>query len=1455
MPKKGQSDAHWRTVMRQYAMGVYKFTTGKFPKGRRWREEIAKIRSCPKFIASPEVHSDVLGRAIQCTCGYPHKTSTPISPETPTATTTAPTTEFEQTTRETTSVPPSSTAQTSQSLSSPLQSRTRPDLSTSPKTTTASSDNTTATAKAQSTVVHASEQTSSITTESPATPETVVTTPSTSTLETTTKHTVSNSKTLPMAKRTQLPTVQVATSSCEERTVPTDTTVQNSTQGSPTSRSTTTTQSKKTHQSKSSKDGSGLPAVPSGWETFLPKKLRNNISPADQAWIAQCLYDHNGRLRETLPNQNWYHPPSPHVAMSVPPDPHQYFRQRMFLWAPMRMWRIPLNCPKCQLQLSHSGIYTRAREVVDIDSRYYLVSLDYPRCNHCKVPFCPWSSDILNQLDPYHRSLFPAVLTKYQALDKKCITLMKPRTQGNSSSLTQQALEEVHSEEWGRRCLQYLSDCEIHKKGARLTGLPCDTVYQAPPAYRPLPLAQWFEAAHTNEIFGHEDEMRAIITSTYGRVLKLDSTKKVTKKLAGDVACSASWMTNISNETGEVLNSVLTTGEGAGLQEVCQGIVRRYSTASEPPPDVIYVDRDCCSQTGDPPVLKLFQPWRCHVKLDIFHFLRRFSKGLTTEHHPLYGTFCSKLSSCLFVWDKGDYEQLREAKRGELRNKNAGQRPSEKQVTAAITANELARHCRRMTRPVEHIRQLINQLLKEMWELTDTSGVPLISKKTMENVWAVQQKHLPCIVDPQGVNLYTITGYLEKGGKRLNVLRCARGSSSVESFHRHQCAFIPGWRANACHTQMYMIEGGSRWNINRAREAVQRPVTSKTRLYDVRLMSNINTISQRVLGVKLLPEFSPPGKPTDELMAIQYLLAQSARGDLTASVVRDDDVGSLLPELVLEEADEEDLLDVTVCLAEHIWSGNQVTGVIEPTASRRKASASATTDSAVTATSSATRDHTAGATSSATRDHTASATSSATRDHTASATSSATRDHTASATSSATTSQDAQGSRDDAQGVPGWDAVDNLAAYLLSLDLSATALSAAEAKNIVALYAKLSDCDKGVTKYKRKAKRGVVRQGSMWRASRKRDAPTPGVQGCERLYMAHGQAAQCPSTNRISECVCLRLLRTYSQVRNRPEDAEGRKLPLPQSIVQTYSNIQQLLADNRMIQEDTNIVLVVINNTTVSAWVSKRQKRMDREALLQGTSLPDSITTSEEPLASARQLPEQETSHGHEEMAFPEPENRQDQSAKRPRKSAPRGLPAVPHPQGHAVPPPQSHAQGPGASPPPQPPFYYPGPWASAAPQPQPYMPGYPSTTQPQPYMPGYPSTTQPQPYMPGYPSTTQPPPYLPGYPPMPWYGWPYCIPPAPPSSTETPSPSDEQQSSRQREWRHKKAALEDQERMARGEPPKKRHKKDGGYRYICTMCRQQKSKATGHTQVKGKWYCPSLGISVEDWKEQMKNE
>lgn len=160
-----------------------------------------------------------------------------------------------------------------------------------------------------------------------------------------------------------------------------------------------------------------------------------------------------------------------------------------------------------------------------MDSRYYLVGGDYPRCSNCMIPVCPWSSEILQELDPSHRNKFPAVLTTKLALDSKCLTMLRPRTVGNSSSYLQQALQEVHSQEWAWQTINYLTDCDVHKKSCVLT--QSKPVYQKPPPFCPLPLAQWFETVHANKILGHLDVLKGVITSTYGRILKLDSTMKV----------------------------------------------------------------------------------------------------------------------------------------------------------------------------------------------------------------------------------------------------------------------------------------------------------------------------------------------------------------------------------------------------------------------------------------------------------------------------------------------------------------------------------------------------------------------------------------------------------------------------------------------------------------------------------------------------------------------------------------------------------------------------------------------------------------------------------------------------------------------------------------------------------------------------------------------------------------
>lgn len=91
------------------------------------------------------------------------------------------------------------------------------------------------------------------------------------------------------------------------------------------------------------------------------------------------------------------------------------------------------------------------------------------------------------------------------------------------------------------------------------------------------------------------DDVKAKLTSTFGSILKMDSTKKVTRKLAGKAKDTAQWATDIGNEYGQVLTCMLTTAEGADIQEMASGLIRRYSEAGVPPPMVLHVDRDCCS--------------------------------------------------------------------------------------------------------------------------------------------------------------------------------------------------------------------------------------------------------------------------------------------------------------------------------------------------------------------------------------------------------------------------------------------------------------------------------------------------------------------------------------------------------------------------------------------------------------------------------------------------------------------------------------------------------------------------------------------------------------------------------------------------------------------------------------------------------------------------------------------
>ena len=84
----------------------------------------------------------------------------------------------------------------------------------------------------------------------------------------------------------------------------------------------------------------------------------------------------------------------------------------------------------------------------------------------------------------------------------------------------------------------------------------------------------------------------------------------------------------------------------------------------------------------------------------------------------------------------------------------------------------------------------------------------------------------------------------------------------------------------------------------------------------------------------------------------------------------------------------------------------------------------------------------------------------------------------------------------DSRGLPGWEAVDNLSAFLLNLNRIITAFSTEEEDEVIALYSSLNRLDKKPTKYSQKSKKTTL--PGPWRASRKRSGSAPGQQAAER---------------------------------------------------------------------------------------------------------------------------------------------------------------------------------------------------------------------------------------------------------------------------------------------------------------------------------------------------------------------
>ncbi|CAB1445510.1 unnamed protein product [Pleuronectes platessa] len=96
---------------------------------------------------------------------------------------------------------------------------------------------------------------------------------------------------------------------------------------------------------------------------------------------------------------------------------------------------------------------------------------------------------------------------------------------------------------------------------------------------------------------------------------------------------------------------------GEGLLPMADGLMRRYRAGGKAPPQVLYVDRDCCFIAGRCKTAQMFGEWdQLVVRLDVWHLMRPDIPAL----------------------DADDVTRLQEARQSPL----------------DPTSRELARHCR-----------------------------------------------------------------------------------------------------------------------------------------------------------------------------------------------------------------------------------------------------------------------------------------------------------------------------------------------------------------------------------------------------------------------------------------------------------------------------------------------------------------------------------------------------------------------------------------------------------------------------------------------------------------------------------------------------------------------------------------------------------------------------------------
>ncbi|XP_078141255.1 uncharacterized protein LOC144539599 [Centroberyx gerrardi] len=546
-----------------------------------------------------------------------------------------------------------------------------------------------------------------------------------------------------------------------------------------------------------------------------------------------------------------------------------------------------------------------------------------------------------------------------------------------------------------------------------------------------------------------------------------------------------------------------------------------------------------------------------------------------------------------------------EAKRSQLEGKQGMVGLTDAEVIRRISREEWRLHCRRRTPGRDNLE------------------IPLLDALRIQDIWSTQRRHLSCIKDPPGVQLYTQTGRLTKGGVSLPVYRCARGSTSLESFHLQLNRFIPGTQASGKYFQAFLVDGLVRWNedcaaaaaVLVAAEGQVEPLHS----YSGHLKHVLNQKSQRVLGLQMVKDFTKPAEYTGELLGVEYLYQQTGRvlEDVSLDPDTPDEAAAIESLEEVDEGIEEDVEDPTI---------------FEPD-----------TPSTSTATAAARSGDPADAPRSE-------PSSPAAPDQDAPPEAPEVQ-----APAPQQSSSDSEEEMQGPDGRPGYQHVLKLAKALLEA-WSLQGLSDRRVDKLVTLWNRLPDGDKRRVVYPPRHRERQPR--GRFKAAKGKDTSCPGKGGLQRCLLGlNSGPASWPSVSRLVEAICSQLCRLHPTA-TRFGGITRTRWSL---ILTDYMAIREAVLDSPRLMAQTEIQLFELNQRTLSQWFSWRQKEGGRAVLQQGTGVVPAPAVAAQPLPPAKGLSSVQVGRG-QPFHFHVPEEQPGPSD--------RGLPPPPPPPPPASAPP-----------------------------------------------------------------------------------------------------------------------------------------------------------------------------------------